>query len=43
MKYIGFALLALLAVIVLLIVFAALKAVKIKAKPNTNTPAINPT
>ena len=43
MKYIGIALLIILAIIVLLLVVAALKAVKIKAKPNTSTPAINPT
>ncbi len=43
MKYIGIALLVVLALIVLLLIVAALKAVKIKAKPNTNTPAINPT
>ncbi len=43
MKYVGFALLAILAVFVLLLVIAAIKAVKIKAKPNTNAPAINPT
>ena len=43
MKYIGIALLVILAIIVLLLVVAALKAVKIKAKPNTSTPAINPT
>ena len=43
MKYIGFALLVVLAVLVVLIVIAAMKAVKIKAKPNTSTPAINPT
>ena len=43
MKYIGFALLVVLAVLVVLIVIAAMKAVKIKAKPNTSAPAINPT
>ncbi|MBR4286981.1 MAG: hypothetical protein IKT55_04675, partial [Clostridia bacterium] len=42
-KIIGIALLVVLAIIVLLLVVAALKAVKIKAKPNTNAPAINPT
>ncbi len=43
MKYIGFALLAVLAIFVALLVVAAIKAVKIKAKPNTSAPAINPT
>ena len=43
MKYVGFALLILLAVVVLLIAVSAIKAVKIKAKPNTAAPAINPT
>ncbi len=42
-KIIGITLLVILAIVVLLLVVAALKAVKIKAKPNTNTPAINPT
>ncbi len=36
-------LLSILGLLALLLVIAALKAVKIKAKPNTNTPAINPT
>lgn len=43
MKYIGIALLVVLAVLILLLAVAALRAVKIKAKPNTNPPAINPT
>lgn len=43
MKYIGLALLATLAILVLLIIVAAIKAAKIKAKPNNNAPAINPT
>ena len=43
MKYIGFALLAVVAIFVILIAICALRAVKIKAKPNTNAPAINPT
>ena len=43
MEYIGYAILAIVAIFVLLIVVAAIKAVKIKAKPNTNAPAINPT
>lgn len=43
MKYIGIILLVILGIILLLVAVAAIKAVKIKAKPNTNTPAINPT
>ena len=43
MKYIGIALLVILAVFVVAIAIAAIKAALIKAKPNTNTPAINPT
>ena len=43
MKYVGIALLVILAVLLLLIAVAALRAAKIKAKPNTNSPAINPT
>ena len=43
MKYLGIALLVILAVIVLLIAVAAIRAVMIKAKANTNAPAINPT
>ena len=42
-NYIGIGVLVVLGIIVLLLVIAALKAVKIKAKPNTNAPAINPT
>lgn len=43
MKYLGFALLGILALLLLFIVIAAIRAVMIKAKPNTNAPAINPT
>ena len=43
MKYVGFALLVVSAILVLMIIAAAIKAVKIKAKPNSNAPAINPT
>ena len=43
MKYVGFVLLGLLALVVVLLAVAAIRAVKIKAKPNTNAPAINPT
>ncbi len=43
MKYVGIALLVILALLVLLIVVSAIRAVMIKAKPNTNAPAINPT
>ena len=43
MTYVGIALLIILGVLVLLICIAAIKAAKIKAKPNTNAPAINPT
>lgn len=43
MKYMGFALLAVLSVFILLLIIAAIRAVKIKAKPRTEAPAINPT
>ncbi len=43
MKYIGFVLLALLAIAVILLVAAAVRAVMIKAKPNDAKPAIAPT
>ena len=43
MKYIGIALLVILGIVVFLLAIAAIKAAKIKAKPNTNAPAINPT
>ena len=43
MKYIGIALLTVLAVFVVALIAAAIKAALIKAKPNTNAPAINPT
>ena len=43
MKYVGFALLAVFAIFVILLIASAIKAVKIKAKENTNAPAINPT
>ena len=43
MKYLGIVLLALAGLILLLIAAAAVKAVLIKAKPNTSEPAINPT
>ncbi len=42
-KYIGFGLLAILGLFILLLVIAAIRAITIKAKPNTNKPAINPT
>ena len=43
LKYIGFGLLALLGIFVILLVICALRALTLKAKPNTNKPAINPT
>ena len=43
MKYVGIVLLCLLGLLVVLLAAAAIKAVKIKAKPNTNSPAISPT
>lgn len=43
LKYIGIGLLVILGLLILLLAVAALKAVKIKAKDNTNSPAINPT
>lgn len=43
MKYIGFVLLGLLALIVLLLVICVIRAAKLKAKPNTNPAAIAPT
>lgn len=43
MKYVGIVLLCLLGLLVVLLAVATIKAVKIKAKPNTSTPAINPT
>ncbi len=43
MKYLGFALLALLAAVIFLLAFCAIRAAKMKAKPNTNPPAIAPT
>lgn len=43
MKYLGFALLALLGILVIMLIIASIRAVKIKATPNTNAPAINPT
>ncbi len=43
MKSVGIVLLCLLSLLVVLLAVAALKAVKIKAKPNTDSPAINPT
>lgn len=43
MKYVGIVLLCLLGLLVVLLAAAAIKAVKIKAKPNTDSPAINPT
>lgn len=43
LKYIGIGLLVLLGVFVFLLVIAAIRAASIKAKPNTNKPAINPT
>ena len=43
MQYIGYVILAVVAIFILLIAVAAIKAVKIKTKPNTNAPAINPT
>lgn len=43
MKYVGIALLILLAVIVLLLLVSAIRAVSIKAKPNTSKPAVAPT
>ena len=42
MKYVGFVLLAVVAVFLLLLAVAAIRAVMIKAKPNTDSPAINP-
>ncbi len=42
-KYIGFGLLAILGLFIVLLVIAAIRAITIKAKPNTNKPAINPT
>lgn len=43
MKYVGIVLLCILALLIVLIAIAALRAVKLKAKPNTNPPTINPT
>lgn len=43
MKYVAYTLLAVVAILVILILIAALRAVKIKAKPNTGESAINPT
>ena len=43
MKYVGIALLVILAVLLLLLAVAAIRAVLIKAKPNNSAPAINPT
>ena len=43
MKYVGFALLGILAIFVVLLVVSAIRAVIIKAKPRTDAPAINPT
>ena len=43
LKYIGMGLLVVLGIFIFLLVIAAIRAASIKAKPNTNKPAINPT